>query len=306
MFSRGSAYDPEVKITLEDIMSKAVKTGDLLAMKHCVAYGVNIKAVTFFNRETFLHIAVYHREKATTKRLEIVKFLVESGVDLEALNSFQETALIMAVKRRDCEVIEFLWNTGANKANFVQWVCNTINARNINNTCTEISRSGFHNIIDSQQKPNDDDDFDLKEIRILQIELPKYIACNQLQIWESKSMAVEFKKIMQQEARNNKLVRPANDLYRTLECVLKQLENKTIEINFNTLETTKLPEPVEDKTNNVEPLKGQSKKDFLSFFKIYKAFPSPVRLSICAATLGANSLPLKQVEDNGRLVLKRI
>lgn len=92
----------------EDIrkVQDAIRAGDIETVKEMILGGtVDVNEIIF--GKTFLHTA------SICNQLEIAKFLIESGIDLNRLDRAKSSALINAVIKGNLEMVKLLCESGA-------------------------------------------------------------------------------------------------------------------------------------------------------------------------------------------------
>ena len=92
--------------TTKDLLHRVSLSGRLDMVKFLVQKGSDVNAVNN-DGETALHYASFHN------RLDVAKFLVEAGADVNAVNSDGETALHYACLENNIEIAKFLVEAGA-------------------------------------------------------------------------------------------------------------------------------------------------------------------------------------------------
>lgn len=80
---------------------------DIFSM--CLDYGADIQRTRGYSGASILHLAVYG------KNLDIVKVLVDNGIDLEARDNHYFTPLLVAAIEGNVEMVEYLFSAGADK-----------------------------------------------------------------------------------------------------------------------------------------------------------------------------------------------
>lgn len=87
--------------TTKDLLHRVSLYGRLDMVKFLVQKGSDVNAVNN-DGETALHYASFHN------RLDVAKFLVEAGADVNAVNSDGETALDHASSNENIDIVKFL------------------------------------------------------------------------------------------------------------------------------------------------------------------------------------------------------
>ena len=94
--------------TKEDVRKvyDAIESGDIETVKEMILGGVvDVNEIIF--GETFLHAATSYN------RIEIAKFLIENGIDINVLDDMGTSALINAVIEGNLEMVKLLCESGA-------------------------------------------------------------------------------------------------------------------------------------------------------------------------------------------------
>lgn len=94
--------------TKEDVrkVQEAIRAGDIETVKEMISSGtVDVNEIIF--GKTFLHTA------SICNQLEIAKFLIESGIELNRLDRAKSSALINAVIKGNLEMVKLLCESGA-------------------------------------------------------------------------------------------------------------------------------------------------------------------------------------------------
>ena len=87
-------------------VQNAIRAGDIETVKEMISSGtVDVNEIIF--GKTFLHTA------SICNQLEIAKFLIESGIDLNRLDRAKSSALINAVIKGNLEMVKLLCESGA-------------------------------------------------------------------------------------------------------------------------------------------------------------------------------------------------
>ena len=96
------------KESLEEVFYLAASRNDVEAIKFLLKAGVNINAINLnFLEETALHGA------SKLGNIDIVKLLLEAGIDPSVRNEYEETALNIAANKEQAEVMKLLLEAGA-------------------------------------------------------------------------------------------------------------------------------------------------------------------------------------------------
>ena len=101
-----------VSLSAENLNKKLVnvaRVNDLRQVKECIAIGANVNASVHFSGH-YTSALIVSSEKGN---YEIVKYLLESGADVNIRNSNGETALIKAAAKKNYRVIKLLIESGA-------------------------------------------------------------------------------------------------------------------------------------------------------------------------------------------------
>ena len=85
-------------------MLKAIENGDLELLKHVISYGNDINCKYRSNSVTALHIAVQDK-----KNVDIVKYLVEHGANVNQCDNFDMTPLHHACREKENVEIVKIW-----------------------------------------------------------------------------------------------------------------------------------------------------------------------------------------------------
>ncbi len=97
----------------EEELFEAILDGDIATAKHLIEKGANIYEVTPLEHWTYFHhIFKPISEKAST---ESVRFLLELGLDVNAIDYGGYTPLLYAVRQRNVEGVRLLLENGADK-----------------------------------------------------------------------------------------------------------------------------------------------------------------------------------------------
>ena len=94
--------------TKEDVrkVHNAIESGDIETVKEMISSGA-VDVNEFDSISSFLHTA------ATFNQIEIAKFLIEKGIDVNMLNHTGLTALSRAVRKGNFEMVKLLCESGA-------------------------------------------------------------------------------------------------------------------------------------------------------------------------------------------------
>ena len=103
-------------------LMRAALAGDVELARMLLSYGADPKVISR-DRETVLMAACgtgfingYHRQRTPAERLELVKLLVELGLDVNAADNYGITPLMVAANLGDLEVVRYLVSKGADLA----------------------------------------------------------------------------------------------------------------------------------------------------------------------------------------------
>ena len=100
-------------------LMRAALAGDLELAKLLLAHGADPR-IASKDRETTLMAASgtgfingYHRQRSPAERLELVKLLVDMGLDVNAADNYGITPLMVAANLGDAEIVKYLISKGA-------------------------------------------------------------------------------------------------------------------------------------------------------------------------------------------------
>lgn len=100
-------------------LMRAALAGDVELAKLLLSYGADAKVLSS-DRESVLEAATatafingYHRQRSPAERLELVKLLVEMGLDVNHADNYGITPLMGAANQGDLEVVKYLVSKGA-------------------------------------------------------------------------------------------------------------------------------------------------------------------------------------------------
>jgi len=100
-------------------LMRAALAGDVELSKLLLSYGADPKVLSS-DRESVLEAATatafingYHRQRSPAERLELVKLLVEMGLDVNHADNYGITPLMGAANQGDLEVVKYLVSKGA-------------------------------------------------------------------------------------------------------------------------------------------------------------------------------------------------
>lgn len=100
-------------------LMRAALAGDVELARLLLAHGADPHIISK-DRETTLMAACgtgfingYHRQRSPAERLELVKLLVESGLDVNAADNYGITPLMVAANLGDIEIVKYLISKGA-------------------------------------------------------------------------------------------------------------------------------------------------------------------------------------------------
>ena len=117
----------------------ATRNENIEVIKYLVSRGANLKEIDDYGCTTLVHALVYYDydKKINENYLELAKYLIENGVDVNAKTIEGDTALMLAVAYvSDPEYIELLINSGAD--------INAVNKRGID--CLKLAVSNITNV----------------------------------------------------------------------------------------------------------------------------------------------------------------
>jgi len=82
----------------QSLLHLAVLQDNMILIKQCFFYGIDVNKVDFYG-----NTALYY-----CRSLEVVKFLVGHGADVDVLNSDGQTAVVYLYERRNHDIIKYL------------------------------------------------------------------------------------------------------------------------------------------------------------------------------------------------------
>ncbi|MGI3041837.1 ankyrin repeat domain-containing protein [Shewanella algae] len=96
---------------------KALRKGQLDIAQSFIQQGCNIHRVTENDKWTYLHQMFMSPSTRTEDRtpIETIQFLIEQGLDVNAVDSYGYTPLIYAVRQKNLPAIKLLLENGAEK-----------------------------------------------------------------------------------------------------------------------------------------------------------------------------------------------
>jgi ankyrin repeat protein len=119
---RARMRDGSPRIVFATALMRAAFSGDIELVKLLLAHGANPKIVSRDN-ETMLMAACgtgfipgYSKGRTPSERLEVVKALIELGLDVNAADDYGITALMVAANIGDVPIIQYLIDKGADLA----------------------------------------------------------------------------------------------------------------------------------------------------------------------------------------------
>lgn len=100
-------------MNIEEDLFDAVLDGDINYAKKLIDQGGDISEVTILEKWTYFHhIFMDIKEKAP---IQSIQFLLDQGLDVNAIDSYGNTPLIYAVRQRNVDGISLLLENGADK-----------------------------------------------------------------------------------------------------------------------------------------------------------------------------------------------
>ncbi|MEL6117160.1 ankyrin repeat domain-containing protein [Photobacterium sp. SP02] len=97
---------------MSDELYEAIVDGEIDTVKLLMEQGENIHHVTANDKWTYLHKAADTEDTPP----ESIQFLIDQGLDVNAIDNYGYTPLIYAVRQRNVQVIRILLENGANEA----------------------------------------------------------------------------------------------------------------------------------------------------------------------------------------------
>lgn len=95
------------------VIYDAILDGEVEVLKYELANGADFHHVTANDKWTYLHKAFKSFNEKSP--VQSIQFLIEQGLDVNAIDSYGNTPLIYAVRQRNVEGIRLLLENGADK-----------------------------------------------------------------------------------------------------------------------------------------------------------------------------------------------
>ncbi|MDO6708623.1 ankyrin repeat domain-containing protein [Photobacterium sp. 1_MG-2023] len=92
---------------------QAIKRGQLESAENLLNQGVNVHHVTENDRWTYLHKVLTSTSVDRLSPSESIQFLIDQGLDVNAIDSYGYTPLIYAVRQRNVPAMRLLLDNGA-------------------------------------------------------------------------------------------------------------------------------------------------------------------------------------------------
>ena len=93
----------------------ALSDGQISVVKKYMDQGCDIHRITKTDRWTYLHNIFLSPSKSDISPVESIEFLIEQGLDVNAIDSYGYTPLMYAVRQQNTEGIQLLLQNGADE-----------------------------------------------------------------------------------------------------------------------------------------------------------------------------------------------